>query len=154
MTREDRRGYMKKYMKKWREEHREEHKEYMSKWRSEHREERNSRNSKRRSEHREEYNSRMRKYNSENLNKNGVTKSHIRVMSRKILEKCHAKLHGYQIHHCFGYEDPNKFLYIPKSLHLQIHQLLREKKIQSDSNHWNSIRDLVNACEEYTYIRT
>lgn len=90
---------------------------------------------------------------SEDLNSNGIPKCNIRTRSRKILGKCHAKLPGYEIHHCFGYEDPNKFLYIPKSLHLKIHQFLRDNKIPADSDHWFAIRELVNSCEEYTYIR-
>ena len=123
------------------------------KYRAERREKYNARLKKWRDGHREECNARMRKVQSENLNANGVTKHNIRALSGKILAKCHTKLSGYQIHHCFGYEDPNKFIYIPKSLHLQIHKLLRDKNIPSDSDHWFAIRDLVNSCEEYTYIR-
>lgn len=123
-------------------EHREERIAYQMQYNKEHRE-----------EHREELRAYMRKYKAEDLNKNGATKKSIRDQSRRILEKSHAKLPGYQIHHCFGYEDPRKFIYIPKSLHLQIHQLLRDKKIPADSDHWMAIRDLVNSCEEYVYIK-
>lgn len=101
----------------------------------------------------EKYNERKRKYMSEDVNSDGVPKANIRTSSRRILCKSHSKLKDYEIHHCFGYEDPNKFIYIPRDLHLKIHQLLRDNKIPSDSNHWNAIRDLVNSCEEYTYIR-
>ena len=131
MTREERR----KYMKKWREEH----KEYMKKWNAENREER------------KEY---QRKYYAKDLNKNGVTKRHIRIMSFRILEKCHAKLPGYQIHHCFGYEDPSRFIYIPRELHIKIHKYLRDNKISADTDHWKNIAEIVNECENYTYIRT
>ena len=105
------------------------------------------------SEHREEYNAHMRKFLAEDLNSQGRTKQSIRTMSRYILRKCNAKLKGYQIHHCFSYDYPGKFIYIPKSLHLKIHQLLRNKNIPADSDHWMAIRDLVNSCEEYVYIR-
>ncbi len=148
MISERRREYLRKYLKKWRSEH----KEDMRKRRSDHPEYR-ARQMKRRSERREEYNASHRKYRAENLNTHGVPKSRIRVMSGKILDSCHAKLSGYEIHHCFGYEDPNRFIYVPKSLHIQIHQLLRDKKIPADSDHWFAIRDLVNSCQEYTYIR-
>ena len=134
MTKEERREYMRKYYA--------EHREYYKKWRAEHRE-----------EYREYQRGYMKKWKAEDLNNNGVTKNRIRHESGRILDNCHTKLPGYEIHHCFGYEDPNKFIYIPKSLHLQIHQLLRDKKIPADSDHWFAIRDLVNSCEEYTYIR-
>ena len=104
-------------------------------------------------EHREEHNERKRQYRNEDINDTGVTKHHIRCRSRLILYNSHAKLTGYEIHHCFGYEDPNKFIYIPKTLYTQIHQLLRDNNLHADSDHWNVIRDLVNSCEEYTYIR-
>ena len=143
----------KEYMRKYYYEHKEEIREYKRKWRAEHRDKINARHRKYRADHIEEYNDMKRKYRAEDLNKYGVTKSSIRVTSGRILDKCHAKLPNYEIHHCFGYDDAEKFIYIPKSLHLQIHQLLRDKNIPSDSDHWNYIRELVNSCEEYTYIR-
>jgi len=150
MTREERR----EYMRKRRSEHREEYAARMRKKRSEHREEQREYMKKYNAEHKEELREYRKKYKAEDLNSNGTPKKNIRVVSGRILDKCHTKLPGYEIHHCFRYEDPNKFIYIPKSLHLKIHQLLREKKIPADSDHWNVIRELVNSCEEYTYIRT
>ena len=126
-------------------------------WRNEHREEYNARKGKWRDEHREEYKSYQKKYQKKyiamDVNTEGVTKNRIRTQSARILYNTHAKISGYEIHHCFGYEDPNRFIYIPKTLHTQIHRLLREKNISAESNHWNAIRDLVNSCEEYTYVR-
>lgn len=89
---------------------------------------------------------------AKDLNSQGVTKNHIRTKSRIYLFSKHSKLSGYEIHHAFGYDDCTKFIYIPKTLHLQIHKLLRDNNISSDTNHWMSIRDLVNSCEQYTYI--
>jgi hypothetical protein len=136
-------------------------------WIAKNREDRNAKRRKRNARHREEINSRknkwnaehrealerVRKYQAEDLNNYGDTKNYIRKMSRHILFRIHDKLTGYQIHHCFGYDDQNRFIYIPRTLHLQIHQLLRDKNIPADSDHWNIIRDLVNSCESYTYIR-
>lgn len=139
----------KAYLKQYHEEHQEEHHAYQKQYREEHREERK----KYRAEHREKYRARMKKILAEDLNSNGITKNYIRARSNRLLSKSHTKLPGYQIHHCFGYEDPSKFIYIPKSLHLQIHQLLRDNKISADSDHWMAIRDLVNSCEEYVYIK-
>lgn len=173
--REERKAYQRQYQaehssecRKYREEHREERKAHNKQWREEHREERKAYKKKRYSEHREERKARQKKYRAEHrdqiregqkrrrrkdLNSQGKEKHCIRALSSYILKKSHAKLPGYQIHHCFGYDDPNFFIYIPKSLHLQIHQLLRDKKIPADSDHWDAIRELVNSCEEYVYIR-
>lgn len=104
-------------------------------------------------EHRDEYSERHRDFLQKDLNSYGENKGKIRLNSRRILFKTHCKLTGYQIHHCFGYEDPKKFIYIPKDLHIQVHELLRDKNIPADSDHWNIIRDLVNSCDQYTYIR-
>lgn len=101
----------------------------------------------------EEYKAQIRKFREENKIYVIACRDIVRVRSRQILRKCHAKLPGYQIHHCFTYIDPNKFIYIPKSLHLKIHQLLKEKNILEYTDHWMAIRDLVNSSEEYVYIR-
>lgn len=134
---EARKEYMKKYMKKRRSEPNDSYMENKMR---------------RRNEHKLERNAYMKDYNSKDVNSAGVTKHWIRVLSNRILFKKHYKLRGYEIHHCFGYEDPSKFIYIPRTLHQQIHQMLRDDKIPADSNHWNSIRDIVNSCEEYTFI--
>lgn len=100
--------------------------------------------------HKEELKQRVK--NDKNLK--GQTKSLIRTLSSNILfkKRKHTRLENYEIHHCFGYDDPAKFIYIPKNLHLEIHQLLRDLSVKSDSNHWDIIRNLVNACNEYIYI--
>lgn len=87
-------------------------------------------------------------------NENNKCKHGVRCQSSYILfkQRNHTRLKGYEIHHCFGYDDPSKFIYIPKSLHNKVHQLLRDKNIDSDSNHFNYIIHLINECTEYTYI--
>lgn len=89
----------------------------------------------------------------QSVNEHGIKKVHINTITRKILFSRHQKLLGYEIHHPFGWEDPGKFIYIPRSLNLQIKELLRKKGLLGSTNHWNVIRDLVNSCEVYTYIR-
>jgi hypothetical protein len=86
------------------------------------------------------------------LNNSGAKKSNIRNLSSCYLSRRHSKIEGYEIHHCFGYEDYKKFIYIPKELHLQIHQFLRDHNIPAESNHWMAIRDIVNSSGKYTYI--
>ena len=167
MLTEEQKAKRREYKRKYRAEHREERNERIRKRRAEHREERNEQSRKKRAEHREvlrerhrkyrsarreEYNEWRRKYNAQNLNINGVKKSNIRNLSYQYLFRMHSKLQEYEIHHAFGYSDYTKFIYIPKSLHIKIHQLLRDQKIPSDSDHWLAIRELVNSCEQYTYI--
>ena len=88
------------------------------------------------------------------LNSKGQTKHYIRTRSRCILfkQRQHTILKGYEIHHCFGYEDPSKFIYIPKSLHKAIHSFLRENNINADTDHYKYISAMINECAEYTYI--
>lgn len=95
-----------------------------------------------------------KEYNLKSLNSNGKTKVNIRSQSKYILfhKRHHIRIKSYQIHHCFGYDDPSKFIYIPKSLHIKIHQYLRDNKIDADSNHYDYIKHIINECEEYTYI--
>lgn len=102
---------------------------------------------KRRSEYQKEY-------QINDLNSKGKTKLYIRKRSRIILFKRrkHIKLKDYEIHHAFGYDDPSKFIYIPKSLHIKIHQYLRDNNIDADTNHYEYIKYMINECSEYTYI--
>lgn len=105
-------------------------------------------------EYRECYNEHKRGYYRNDLNSKGKPKNNIRKQSSYILfdKRHHSRLKGYEIHHAFGYEDPSKFIYIPKSLHAKIHQYLRDHEIDADSNHYDYIKYMINECEEYTYI--
>ena len=95
-----------------------------------------------------------RKYTKVNLNSAGKTKSNIRAQSNQILfrQRKHSRLKGYEIHHAFGYDDPSKFVYIPRELHVKIHQYLRDNGIAADSCHFDSIKHLINEYTGYTYI--
>ena len=64
----------------------------------------------------------------------------------------HLHIPDYEIHHCFTYDDPAKFIYISKSLHLKIHRYLRDKNIDAGIDHWMDIRHLVNSTDEFMYI--
>ena len=92
-------------------------------------------------------------YTKNEVNSLGQTKISIRTKSQRILKKSGIKIPGYEIHHCFGYEDPSKFIYISYSLHLKIHQFLRDNNINADTDHWMAIRDLVNSTDEFMYIK-
>ena len=134
MTREERKEYQKAYYEAHKEQHSAACKAYYE-------------------ANKEQWKEYQKAYNKSDLNVLGQTKQSIRQKSRRILKQMNLHIPGYQIHHCFGYEDPSKFIYISKSLHLKIHQLLRDNNIDAASDHWMAIRDLVNSTDEFTYIK-
>lgn len=106
-------------------------------------------------EHKCEHNAYSRAYNKSDTNLSGKTKDSVRSLSRYYLfnKTKHSKLKGYEVHHCFGYENYKQFIYIPKELHLQIHQYLRDNNINAESNHYTKIAHLINDWNGYTYIK-
>lgn len=96
----------------------------------------------------------VKEYRLNDLNSEGLRKDNIRQQSQRILfnQRHHTKFKCYEIHHCFGYNDPTKFIYIPKSLHYKIHKYLRDNNIDADTDHYKYISSMINECEEYTYI--
>lgn len=94
-------------------------------------------------------------YQKSDTNSLGHTKASIRCKSSYYLFNVlkHTKLNGYEIHHCFGYDDYRNFIYIPKELHLQIHQYLRDNNIDADTDHYSKIAHLVVAWEGYVFIK-
>ena len=141
----------KAYKKAWRLSHKEELKAYNKTWYQTHKDERKAKVKAWRQEHKEE----RKAYQKSDTNSLGQTKQSIRKMSNQYLFNTlkHTKLKGYEIHHCFGYDDYHNFIYIPKSLHLKIHQFLRDNNIDADTDHYNKIVHLIIACEEYVYIK-
>lgn len=126
------------YMKDWFEAHKEERNAYMKDWYEANKEQRNAYSI---------------SYRKSDLNSLGQTKGSIRCKSQYILKQMNLHIPGYEIHHCFGYEDPAKFIYCSKSLHLKIHQYLRDNNISADTDHWMHIRELVNDTNEFWYIK-
>ena len=135
---EDRKAYMKAYNQA----HKEQYKAYMKSWRDS--------NLDKYRDYQKDY---QKYYNKLDVNSLGESKNNIRNKSKYILKKMKLKIPGYEIHHCFGYDDPTKFIYISKSLHLKIHQFLRYNNIAADSDHWMQIRDMVLHCNEYFYAK-
>jgi len=97
---------------------------------------------------------REKEYKMNDVNKYGIPKQNIRERSYKILiyQRKHTKLKDYEIHHAFGYDDPSKFIYIPRSLHKAIHSFLKENNINADTDHYKYISTMINECTDYTYI--
>lgn len=128
----------KEYQKAYYQAHKEQRNAYMKGWYEANKEQRNAQ---------------MIAYQKEDLNALGQTKHSIRMKSRYILKKMNLNIPDYEIHHCFGYEDPSKFIYISKSLHSNIHQYLRDNNIDASNDHWMQIRDIVNSADEFMYIK-
>ena len=153
---------IKAYKKAWDQAHREDikaynraHKDERKAWEQAHKDERKAYQKAWDQAHREELKDYHRSYRKSDTNSLGQTKHNIRCMSNQYLFNVlkHTKLDGYEIHHCFGYDDYRNFIYIPKALHLQIHQYLRDNNIDADTDHYNNIVHLIIACEEYVYIK-
>ena len=95
----------------------------------------------------------MKAYSKSDVNSKGQTKQSIRMKSQRILKQMNLHIDGYEIHHCFGYEDPSKFIYCSREMHRTIHQYLRDNNISANSDHWMAIRDIVNSADEFMYIK-
>ena len=147
---------IKLYKKKWREAHKEEIKSYQKAYIKSyqkayiksyqkdyykvHKQELNNKYKSYYQEHKEE----RKIYLKSDLNSLGQTKKNIRGKSWRYLSKYGTKLQGYEIHHCFTYDDPTKFIYCSKEIHLKIHQYLRDNSIDADSNHYEQIKHLLD----------
>jgi hypothetical protein len=159
MNKEKRKEYLKEYreahkeeMKVYKEEHKEHLKELHKKWYNENKEKHKELCKKYREEHKDEINAYQRNYHK-NYNKayyelhNGDNKKkhYTRTKSSQYLFKTlkHTKIKEYEIHHCFGYDNFKHFIYIPKELHIEIHQFLRDNNINADSNHFSQIEHII-----------
>ena len=142
---------MKAYMKSWEQANKEERKAYMKAWRQAHGEDIKDYNKAWQQAHKEE----IKAYKKSDTNSLGKTKQSVRERSNRYLFNVlkHTKLKGYEIHHCFGYNDYRNFIYIPRALHLQIHQYLRDNGISADTDHYSKIAHLVVEWDGYVYIK-
>ena len=135
---------MKARSKAWNEAHKEEMKARSKAWNEAHKEECKARMKAWNEAHKEEVNDRNRAYQKADVNSLGQTKNSIRVKSNIYLNKYGTKIEGYQIHHCCTYNEPYKFIYCSKEIHLKIHQYLRDNNIEADSDHYAQIKHLLD----------
>ena len=158
----------KEYMKAWKEAHKESEKAKHKAWKEAHKESEKAKKKAYYQTNKEKVKARreaniehyrdyqrdyMKAYNRSDVNSLGQTKNSISNKSRRILKKMHLNIPGYEIHHCFTYDDASKFIYISKSLHLKIHKYLRDNNIDADADHWLQIREIVNSTYEFVYIK-
>ena len=122
----------------------EEMKEYKKAWREAHKEDVKAKNKAYYQANKEEYNEYMKAYCKSDVNSLGQTKHSIRMKSLRYLEKYGTKIPGYQIHHCCTYNDPYKFIYCSKEMHLLIHAYLKQHNIDADSEHYKYIKHLLD----------
>ena len=124
------------------------HKEERKAWYQAHKKECNARNKAWQEAHKEDmraYQKAYQKaYKKADVNSLGQSKSNIRKKSQHYLNKYGTKIPGYQIHHCCTYNEPYKFIYCSKEMHLKIHQYLRDNNIEADSDHYAQIKHLLD----------
>ena len=147
MSKKDKKAYYQAYQKA----HREERNARAKAWYKAHKEEVKAYHRVYKKQNKEK----IRSYSKADINSLGKPKDYIRNRSNRYLFNIlkHPKLKGYEIHHCFGYVNYKCFIYIPKVLHLQIHQYLRDNNISAESNHYAKIAHLINEWNGYTYIK-
>ena len=121
-----------------------ERKEYMKAYYQAHKEQRKAYRKAYFQAHKEACNEKSKVYNKADFNSLGQTKQSIRLKSISILKKSGINIPDYQIHHCFTYDDPTKFIYCSKEMHLKIHQFLRDNHIDADSDHYEQIKHLLD----------
>lgn len=155
--------YNKEYHKEYYEAHKEGYKLYRKAWYQEHKEEQKEQHKAKYKSNREEIKKHQKEYYKEHkeeikkyrkkyapsyyksdVNSEGKPKESIRRMSRYYLSKHGKKIPGYQIHHCCTYNEPYKFIYCSKEIHLKIHQYLRDNNIPADSDHYEQIKHLLD----------
>ena len=150
---ESRKEERKEYMKAYYQAHKEEMKAYMKAYYQDNKEKVKEYYHAHKDKRKPYYQAYMKEYNKTDVNSLGQTKASIRKKSRQILKQMHLHIDGYETHHCFGYEDPSKFIYISKALHRKIHNYLRDNNIDASSDHWMQIREIVNSTDEFMYIK-
>lgn len=121
----DMKAYKREYNKAYYQEHKDKAKEYSKAYYQEHKEDRKA-------------------YQKADVNSFGKPKRNIRAKSRYYLQKNGTKIPGYEIHHCFTYDYPKKFIYCPIKLHNEIHKFLNEKGIKADTDHYEQIKHLLD----------
>ncbi len=130
----------KEYQKAYKQAHKEQLKEYQKAYYKANKEQVKEYNKAYNQAHKEQ----QKEYKKSDVNSLGQTKHSIRNKSLRILKKSGIKIPGYQIHHCFTYDDASKFIYCSKEMHLKIHQFLRDNNIDADTDHYEQIKHLLD----------
>lgn len=132
----DKKAYQKEYYQK----HKKEKRSYQKAYNQKHKDDIKAY----REANRVKLNAYWREYKKADVNSFGKPKDNIRNSSKYYLQKHGTVIPGYEIHHCFTYDDPHKFIYCSHEKHLEIHQYLRDNKIDADTNHYEQIKHLLD----------
>lgn len=139
---------MSQYNKEYYEAHKEEFIAYNKAYYQEHKEDNTARCKKWREANKDKVREYHKKYKQTHwkadVNTSGQPKHSVRMKSRYYLSKQGKIIPGYEIHHCFTYNEPYKFIYCSKEIHHNIHAYLREHNIDADSNHYEQIKHLLD----------
>jgi len=134
----------KEYSKAYNETHKEEVKAYQKAYKKEHKEEVKAYSIAYHAAHKEKEKNYRKAYILTKLNSLGQTKTTIRRKSQYYLRKYGKKIEGYEIHHCCTYNEPYKFIYCSRQMHLLIHEYLRAHNIDADTEHYEYIKHLLD----------
>ena len=93
-------------------------------------------------------------YKETQVNSEGTLLNYVRIKSKRhmVTHLGFEKIPGYNIHHCFSYDDPERFVYLPKALHLAIHRFLRLNKIDAKTDHFEQIRAMLEESRVAVYL--
>lgn len=96
----------------------------------------------------------FKEYKTRDANSEGTLFSTIRIKSHKYLvnELEFEKIQGYQIHHCFTYDNEERFVYLPSWLHHKIHRFLKKNGISSNTDHYNEILPMMRESRVAVYL--
>ena len=86
----------------------------------------------------------IKEYKRNDVNSSGKSKHNIRLKSNYYLKTHGKKIEGYEIHHCCTYNEPYKFIYCSKEIHLKVHNYLRQHNINADTDHYDQIKYLLD----------
>ena len=97
---------------------------------------------------------RIASYNKTKVNSEGTLLISVRNKSNRhlVTNLGFKKIPGYNIHHCFSYDDPERFVYLPKTLHHDIHRFLRLNKIDAKIDHFEQIRSILEESRVAVYL--
>lgn len=103
---------------------------------------------------REYKNNWFKEYRNKDTNSEGILLTNIRVRSHKYLvnELGFEKIPGYHIHHCFTYDDEERFVYLPAWLHHRIHRFLKKNGISAKDDHYQLILPMLRESRVAVYL--
>lgn len=103
---------------------------------------------------REYKNNWFKEYRNKDANSEGILLSNIRIRSHKYLKNDlgFTSIQGYHIHHCFTYDDAERFVYLPAWLHHKVHRFLKRNGISAKDDHYEQILPMLRESRVAVYL--